>query len=66
MRRAARSSLSAAICCGERRVRLRGAGGRFKAGTLNLGKRAISFASTGTFRLPYRAPVPLLLSWPHM
>jgi len=54
-RRARRASLaaeSAVIWMALRRVRLRGSGGRFRAGTLNLGNIAICLARTGTCRLP--------------
>jgi len=63
-RLAALVAVSAAICARVRRTRLCGARGLLSAGTLKRGKRAICLASTGTLRLPYRAPVPLLLSWP--
>src|ERR1700730_8071534 len=65
-RLAALVAWSAGSCARVRRTRLCGARGLLSAGTLKRGKRAICLASTGTLRLPYRAPVPLLLSWPHM
>src|SRR5260370_1584942 len=65
-RLAALVAVSAAICARVRCTRLCGARGLLSARTLERGKRAICLASTATLLLPYRAPVPLLLSWPRM